>query len=46
MLNEIAEKTMTNTYPFFVPSEEFKDKRVLVTGGTKGIGEAMVRPTC
>ena len=34
---------MTNSYRFSVPSEEFKDKRVLVTGGTKGLGEAMVR---
>ena len=34
---------MTNSYPFSVFGEEFKDKRVLVTGGTKGIGEAIVR---
>lgn len=30
------------TYPFSVHSDEFKDKRVLVTGGTKGMGAAMV----
>ncbi|MEJ0048668.1 MAG: SDR family oxidoreductase [Rhodospirillales bacterium] len=30
------------TYPFSVHRDEFKDKRVLVTGGTKGIGAAMV----
>jgi NAD(P)-dependent dehydrogenase (short-subunit alcohol dehydrogenase family) len=34
---------MTNNYPFSVSSDEFKDKRVLVTGGTKGIGEAIAR---
>ncbi len=34
---------MTMTYPFPVSGDEFKGKRVLVTGGTKGIGEAMVR---
>ena len=34
---------MTNSYPFSVSSDEFKDKRVLVTGGTKGMGEAIVR---
>jgi NAD(P)-dependent dehydrogenase (short-subunit alcohol dehydrogenase family) len=34
---------MTNTYPFAVSEDEFKDKRVLVTGGTKGMGEAIVR---
>jgi len=28
---------MTQTYPFAVSSDEFKSKRVLVTGGTKGI---------
>ena len=32
---------MNNTYPY-IP-DEFKDKRVLVTGGTKGAGEAIVR---
>ena len=31
------------SYPFLVAVDEFKDKRVLVTGGTKGIGEAVVR---
>jgi NAD(P)-dependent dehydrogenase (short-subunit alcohol dehydrogenase family) len=30
-------------YPFSVHRNEFKDKRVLVTGGTKGMGEAIVR---
>ena len=34
---------MTNSYPFTVLGDEFKGKRVLVTGGTKGIGEAIVR---
>jgi aryl-alcohol dehydrogenase-like predicted oxidoreductase len=34
---------MTMTYPFPVSGDEFKDKRVLVTGGTKGMGQAMVR---
>jgi NAD(P)-dependent dehydrogenase (short-subunit alcohol dehydrogenase family) len=33
----------SNTYPFPVMHDEFKDKRVLVTGGTKGMGEAIVR---
>jgi hypothetical protein len=27
---------MTNSYPFVVSVDEFKGKRVLVTGGTKG----------
>src|SRR6201993_3380425 len=34
---------MTNNYPFIVLGDEFKGKRVLVTGGTKGIGQAIVR---
>jgi NAD(P)-dependent dehydrogenase (short-subunit alcohol dehydrogenase family) len=32
---------MNKPYPY-IP-DEFKDKRVLVTGGTKGAGEAIVR---
>ena len=34
---------MTNSYPFVVSVDEFKGKRVLVTGGTKGIGAAIAR---
>jgi NAD(P)-dependent dehydrogenase (short-subunit alcohol dehydrogenase family) len=34
---------MTQTYPFAVSGDEFKGKRVLITGGTKGMGEAIVR---
>lgn len=34
---------MTNSYPFLYTKQEFEGKRVLVTGGTKGMGEAMVR---
>ena len=34
---------MDNNYPFSTNPEEFKNRRVLVTGGTKGAGEAMVR---
>jgi NAD(P)-dependent dehydrogenase (short-subunit alcohol dehydrogenase family) len=33
---------MRMTYPFPVSGDEFKGKRVLVTGGTKGMGQAMV----
>ena len=33
----------TTTYSFSVDEHEFRDRRVLVTGGTKGIGEAIVR---
>jgi NAD(P)-dependent dehydrogenase (short-subunit alcohol dehydrogenase family) len=33
---------VTTTYPFKVLDDEFKGKRVLVTGGTKGMGAAMV----
>src|SRR6201993_673745 len=34
---------ITDSYPFTVFGDEFKGKRVLVTGGTKGVGEAIVR---
>jgi NAD(P)-dependent dehydrogenase (short-subunit alcohol dehydrogenase family) len=34
---------MQYNYPFPVFADEFSGKRVLVTGGTKGIGEAVVR---
>jgi len=34
---------MTAPYPFPAPADEFADKRVLVTGGTRGIGAAVVR---
>src|SRR5512145_2610948 len=34
---------MTATYPFPVDGNEFKGKQILVTGGTKGMGEAIVR---
>ena len=34
---------MTKPYPFPTSADEFPDKRVLVTGGTRGIGAAVVR---
>ena len=34
---------MTAEYPFSVPAGEFAGKRVLITGGTKGLGAAMVQ---
>ncbi len=34
---------MSDRYPFSVSADEFVGKRVLVTGGTKGIGAAIVR---
>ena len=34
---------MTAPYPFPTPADEFAEKRVLVTGGTRGIGAAVVR---
>ncbi|MEI9985307.1 MAG: SDR family oxidoreductase [Aliidongia sp.] len=34
---------MTTDYPFAISGDEFKGKRVLVTGGTKGMGAATVR---
>ena len=34
---------MPTTYPFPVHADEFKGKRVLVTGGTKGMGAATVQ---
>ena len=37
------DSVMTIGYPFPFLKDEFKDKRVVVTGGTKGMGEAMVR---
>ena len=37
------ESIMTTNYPFSIIGDEFTGKRVLVTGGTKGIGEAIVR---
>src|SRR5260221_1186524 len=38
-----GDSIMTMTYPFPVSADEFKGKPVLVTGGTKGMGQAMVR---
>ncbi len=34
---------MDNRYPYSVDPNDFKGKRVLVTGGTKGMGAAIVR---
>src|SRR5258707_15060887 len=34
---------MAADYPFSIDGNEFKGKRILVTGGTKGMGEAIVR---
>jgi hypothetical protein len=34
---------MSQTYPFPVSNDEFAGKRALVTGGTKGVGQAIVR---
>jgi NAD(P)-dependent dehydrogenase (short-subunit alcohol dehydrogenase family) len=34
---------MNETYPFPILTDEFSGKRVLVTGGTKGVGAAVVR---
>jgi nucleoside-diphosphate-sugar epimerase len=34
---------MAANYPFSIDGNEFQGKRVLVTGGTKGMGEAIVR---
>ena len=34
---------MALSYPYPVAGNEFKGKRVVITGGTKGMGEAMVR---
>src|ERR1700680_3332702 len=36
-------RSIMTTYPFPLQDDEFKAKRVLVTGGTKGMGEAIVR---
>jgi NAD(P)-dependent dehydrogenase (short-subunit alcohol dehydrogenase family) len=38
-----GDSIMTQPYPFPVSPDEFRGKRVLVTGGTKGMGEAIVR---
>ena len=37
----LGAEMMTMTYPFPVSADEFKGTRVLVTGGTKGIGHAV-----
>jgi len=37
-----GDSIMTQPYPFPVSPDEFRGKRVLVTGGTKGMGEAIV----
>src|ERR1700681_3344719 len=42
-LSNRGDAEMENNYPFHTNAEEFKNRRVLVTGGTKGAGEAMVR---
>jgi NAD(P)-dependent dehydrogenase (short-subunit alcohol dehydrogenase family) len=34
---------MSSAYPFSVSDTEFQGKRILVTGGTKGVGKAIVR---
>ena len=34
---------MTDSYPSSIYDEEFKNRRVLVTGGTKGLGGAIAR---
>jgi NAD(P)-dependent dehydrogenase (short-subunit alcohol dehydrogenase family) len=34
---------MAGSYPFSIDEREFKGNRILVTGGTKGMGEAIVR---
>ena len=34
---------MDKSYPFSFDANEFKGQRVLVTGGTKGMGAAIVR---
>src|SRR5260370_14471514 len=34
---------MTNSYPFTVFGDEFKGKRIVANGGTKGVGEGIVR---
>src|SRR5690349_13790414 len=39
----LSELSITTPYPFPTPADEFADKRVLVTGGTRGIGAEVVR---